>query len=308
MGTYILRKGVAQLSDLSDGYQAMGHGLFSNPYPVGKTFYVNYGGNDSASGLDPAEPLLTITRALALCTNDKHDTIVVMNWWLNEDCPIVLNKRHVSIVAAPSGANWVGGTPGCPAIQVAAAGDTVCMTFAERDIAIKGFIFDGGASGACIDFSAGAGYVRQGIYNCQFTSAAYGIDGLSGSTYCPSHYLTIKDCLFHPDLTSGGIRLGSNGSWPLIENNFFEQTPGPQISITGAHAGGRIINNIHSLDSDTAGEAITLGASPSRYVVMGNRANDAGITAMSANPFVDGGTDNIWLDNYRCNAVLLPGG
>jgi len=305
-----MKKGVSTLGDLKDGGQAYGHGCYANAYPppASTTYYVNYGGNDSASGLDPAEPLLTITEAVSKCTNDRHDTIVVMNYWLNEDGPITINKRHVSVVGSHSGANWFGGAPAAPAIMLNAAGDTQVLILAERDIAIANFVFDSGASYAAITFTGGAGYVRQGIFNCQFTSGKYGIESTAGSSYQPSHYLTIKNCWFHPDLTSGGILLGSNGSWPLIENCWFEQVPGPQINVTGAHAGGRILYNMHSLDSDTAGEAITLGSNPSRYYVQGNRANDAGITAMTANPFVDGGVDNIWVDNYRCNAVLLPGG
>lgn len=304
---YIMRTGVSEIGDLADGYSAKGHGIYANSYPTGKTFYVNYGGNDSESGLDPAAPLLTITKAVSLCTDDKHDTIVVMNYWLNEDGPITINKRHVSLVGAKSGANWFGGTPSAPAIMLNASGDTQVLILAERDIAVANFVFDPGASYAAITFTGGAGFVRQGIFNCQFTSGKYGIEGTAGSSYQPSHYLTIKNCWFHPDLTTGGILLGSNGSWPLIENCWFEQVPGPQISITGAHAGGRIINNLHSLDSDTAGEAITLGANPSRYFVMGNRANDAGTANMSNNPYVDAGVDNIWLDNYTGKTIEQPG-
>ncbi|MCK5643813.1 MAG: hypothetical protein KAJ19_23640 [Gammaproteobacteria bacterium] len=305
--TYIMRKGVSQLSDLSDGYQAMGHGAYSNTYPTGKTFYVNYGGNDSASGLDPADPLLTITAANALCTSDKHDTIVVMNYWLNEDGPITLNKRHTTLVGAKSGANWFGGAPAAPAIMLNVAGDTQVLILAERDIAVANFVFDSGASYAAITFTGGAGFVRQGIFNCQFTSGKYGIEGTAGSSYQPSHYLTIKNCIFHPDLTTGGILLGSNGSWPLIENCFFEQVPGPQISITGGSAGGRIINNVFSLDSDTAGEAITLAGSPTRWVIHGNAANDAGTADITACPYVDAGTDNIWIANYTGITLEQPG-
>lgn len=309
-GPYIMRKGVSEVGDLSDGHQAKGHGLYlpSYPAPPAKVFYVNYGGNDSESGLDPEAPLLTLTQAISLCTDDKHDTIVVMNWWQNESGPVTVNKRHLSIVAAKSGANWFGGSADFPAIQLEATGDTAFFQIAERDIAISGFRILGGASYGGIEFTGGAGYVRIGIFNNEFWSGKYGIHGAAGSTYQPSHRLTIKGNIFHSGCTTQGILLGSNGSWVNIENNFFETCPGPQIEISGGMAAGRILNNLHSLDSDTAGEAITLGAACSRMVVMGNRANDAGITAMTANPFVDGGTDNHWMDNYRCNAVLLPGG
>lgn len=272
--------------------------------PKSNVYFVDYNnGSDNNPGTARENPLESITAAIAKCNDDHGDVIFVTSPVHVEDWPITVNKRGVSIF----------GLPGDPLGQQphtwfypTTAGVSVFLLDAS-DVHIYNFMFWGAAGFPCIYFSEGGYPVRIGIHNCHFTQGTYGID-TPAAVDSPAHYLSITDCFFDPALTVGGIRLRSNGSWPLIKGCFFEQVPGPQISITGGMAGGRILDNLFSLDSDTAGEAITLGASPVRWVVDGNKANDAGITAMVANPFVDAGVDNIWLANYRCNAVLLPGG
>lgn len=163
----------------------------------------------------------------------------------------------------------------------------------------------GGASGPCVDFGTGATLVRNVIRNCYFWSGTWGVQDGPAAADQPSHYMSIVGCGFGPGLTVGGINLRSNGSWHLIDNCFFEDVPGPNILINGSSkAGGRITDCLFGLDSDTAGEAITM-TTGTRWVIKGNRANNQGITAMSAIPWVEGG-NNVWLDNYRGDAVVLP--
>lgn len=274
---------------------------------IGTThWYVDYvHGDDGHSGDRVEKPLATLTEAVARATDDTYDIIhVICAVHIGEVIPVVVNKRSVEIVGMQGA--YPGGQPACWLIPV---DDNPYFTISAGDVQIKDFFITGGASGPCINFGAGAGNVRIGIHNCYFAMGTFGIHSVGTASYRPAHHLAITNCQFENSLSLGGIHLGSNGSWPLIYNNHFDQCPGPQLDMTDFHGfGGKIFDNHFALDSDTAGEAITIGVNAGRNIFKGNRANDAGITAMAANPFVDNGVANHWFDNYRCNAVLLPGG
>lgn len=267
-------------------------------HPQGDIFYVHAQlGSNSSAGDRREKPFETIAYALTQCADDHNDIIKVTTSIQVEDQPIVVNKRGVQIHGLPINTPGIPQQARCwlfPDGHVAGG----VFTLGAGDIVLKDFMLWGTAGQPCIDFDAEATAVRQVIRNCSFHVGSYGIQTGPGVN-TPSHYLNILDCFFDPALSSGGILLASNGSWPLIANCFFELTPGPQISITGGMAGGRILDCIHMLDSDTQGEAITLGGGPTRWVVKNNVANDATVAAMTANPFQDDGTDNMWIGNSK---------
>ena len=266
----------------------------------GNVFYVNYGGDDTNDGLTPSRPFLTLTAAVAACTSDRHDLIVVLNWWLNEVCPIVLDKRMITIVGALSG------SVAQPAIQIAADGDTDVFTFSERDIAIHNFILVAGATGAGVGYTAGAGMVRQGVYNCEFFTGQDGVRSLAVTA--PANNCCVKDCTFiGSGLTRDGIRLAGNSAFWQLENNLFDALPGIGINVIGGEGAGRILDNRFMLPSNTQGKAITLGGTCVRWMVDGNTAN-YGVTTMVANPYEDssGGAGNNWLTNWNGTAETDP--
>ena len=268
---------------------------------MGSVFYVNFGGSDAADGLTPARPLLTLTAAIAACTDDRHDLIVVLNWWQNEACPIVLNKRHVTIVGAKSGSDCSYGSS-----LIEATGDTDVFTFAERDIAIHNLIINAGATSAGCNFSAGAGFVRQGIYNCYFRSSQEGI--LAPGVNAPAEQLTVQGCFFEGSVTGNGILYNSNGPFAVFKDNIFDSIPGIAFHANGAAGACKVLNNTFAVDSDVAGRAITLANSTTRWLVDGNRAN-FGNTAMAQNPFEDtsaAGVQNNWVLNYRNITATMP--
>ena len=269
--------------------------------PNANVYFVDYNnGSDDNPGTKREQPLESIAAAVALCSDAQGDVIYVTSSVHVEDLPIVIDVQGVYVIGLPGQVP----TQQC-GTWIYPLSDSPVFTLSAGDVKIFNFMIWGGASGAAVNFGAGATNVRNGIHNCYFWSGTWGIqDGAAANT--PSHYLSITGCGFGPSLSVGGINLRSNGSWHLIENCFFEQTPGPQILIDGfAKAGGRVLNCLHSLDSDTAGDAITLSTG-TRWVFMGNRANDRGVTAMAAIPWVDSVATNVWMDNYRCNAVVLP--
>ena len=270
--------------------------------PRSKVYFVDYNnGSDDNCGTKREKPLESIAAAIDLCEDARGDTIYVTSpVHVEETLPIVIDKQGVTIIGLP------GQVPTQqPGTWIFPLSDDPMFTLAAGDATIENFMLWGGASGPAVDFGAHATNVRNGIHNCYLWSGTWGIqDGAAVNT--PSHYLTISGCGFGPGLTVGGINLRSNGSWHLIDNCFFELVPGPNILINGyTKAGGRITNCLFGLDSDTAGEAITISTG-TRWVISGNRANDQGVTAMSAIPWVDSVGTNVWMDNYRCSAVVLP--
>ena len=266
----------------------------------GNVFYVNFGGSDANDGLTPSRPFLTLTAAIAACTSDRHDLIVVLNWWLNEACPIVVDKRMVTIVGAESG------SLAQPALQIASEGDTQIFEIAERDVAIHNFILDGTLSinHGCVEFTAGAGMVRQGLYNCYFRGANFGV--WSDVNSAPATHLCVSNCYFESTLLTDGILIAGNVAFATFRDNIFDAIPGIGINVTGGPGAGQILDNRFILPSNTQGKAITLGGTSVRWMVDGNHAN-YGVTEMAANPYEDSSAAvNNWLTNWKVTASTIP--
>lgn len=296
--------GVLQPGQWGIAGSATPYGLKFVPMAMrGQVFYVNYGGDDNNNGLSTNAPFLTLTAALAACTDDLHDIIYVLNWWLNEAGPIVCNKRMVTIVGAPSG------SLAQPAIQIADSGVSAAMfNIATRDVIIQNFIIQGGATNAAVEFTAGAGNVRGGLYNCYFRACQYGVHADGNLT--PSEQLTVAGCYFEGSLTAGGILYNSNGPFCQFSNNVFDALPGIGISVTNGPGAGRILNNIFALDSNVNGRAINMGGTSNRWLIDGNHANFAD-TTMGNNPYQDvsvpaGGVANNWGSNWNGTGLTDP--
>ena len=272
----------------------------------GNIFYVNYyTGTDTTSwkqGTKASRPFKTITFALTQCDDDDNDIIYVTTHVQVEAQPIVVNKRAVQIIGLPRNTPhaqqarcWI-----FPDAHVTGG----VFTIGAGDVVIKNFMFWSTAGQPCIDFTSEATAVRITIDQCSFHVGSWGIQtGVLGVAVinAPSHYLTITNCLFDPNLSVGGIDLSSDGSWNLIADNFFELVPGPVIHMQMASSGGRILRNHFVLDSDTAGEAITLSTG-TRWLIADNIANDAAPDSITANPYTDTPNTHVWARNVKGGA------
>ncbi len=270
--------------------------MFDNVWFVDSSY-----GDDGNKGNRREKPLATIAAALLKCSHEHMDAIYVLQRvHVGDTYPISVAVQAVHIIGNPPPVR--GQTPGT---QLNAQADTgACFTLNGNDIRIENFDILGGASYPCINFVAGWETQRISIINCQFQTGTWGVYA-GDATMQPNHRLSIKDCVFGPSgLSVGGIYLGSNGSWYMVEGCFFDLVPGPQISVAGnAKAAGRILKNLFVLDSDTAGEAITFsGAAHSRWVIADNIANDAANGAITANPYTDGSDGNVWARNVKGGA------
>lgn len=276
-------------------------GLSNSTVPgsnLGDVFYLDgVAGSNSNSGLTPDKPKLTMTAALALCTNDHTDTIVVLDYWqpAGETWPINVNKSKVRIVGSPSG------SPQRPWACMKPPGDTACLSISANDVFIESLYFEAGAAHGGIEFSGGV--CRVGIKSCYF---AIGANGILDSANGVGFSLEIWDCYFLQALTAQGIYINDDPAFAYIHDNIFSRVQGVAIEAT-AGGRGQIVRNIIALPSNTAGMAITLGASCYGWLVDGNHAN-YGDTAMGNNPYTDSAAAgaNDWLLNYHAATAVLP--
>jgi len=264
-------------------------GMGSTFWPgAGNVYYLDgVAGLNANSGLTPSAPKLTLTAALALCTNDADDYILVKDYWqpAGETWPVVVNKSKVHIVCVRSGSYR-------PWAAAAAPADTAVLSIAANDVRIDGFYFDAGATHGAIEFTGNC--ARVGIYNCYFGTGAYGILDEAGGIEMG---LEIAGCYFQQSLTAGGIYLNDDGPFNRIHDNVFDQIAGEAINVATGGA-PQIYNNLIACGSDTEGLGITLGAGVTRALVMNNSAN-FGNADMVANPFQDDAAEDVnhWANN-----------
>jgi len=264
---------------------------------LGAVVYVDgCAGSDSNSGLDPTHPLLTIAAALALCTNDQNDTIVVLDYYeLESDVAVTINKSKVTIVGSEGGCKDRSWT--C----IHATADTACFIVAANDVRIHQFYFDAGAAHGGVEFSGNR--CRIGVFDCYFGTGAYGVYDAPGGV---AFSLEVANCFFQQSLTSHSIYINDDPAHCFFHHNMFDQAQGDAINIVQG-GGLRVCDNTIACGADAQGRGITLGASVTRCLCARNYAN-FGDTDMAANPFEDGAAAGInhWMGNMKGITLIQP--
>lgn len=264
---------------------------------LGAVLYVDgCAGSDSNSGLDPTHPLLTIAAALALCTNDLNDTIVILDYYnMESDLAVTINKSKVTLVGSEGGCKDRSWT--C----LHATADTACLIVAANDVRIHQLYFDAGASHGGVEFSGAK--CRIGIYDCWFGSGAYGVYSAPGGV---AFSLEVANNFFCQSLTGHSIYINDDPAFFYIHHNMFDQAQGDAINVVQG-GGGRICDNTIACGADAQGRGITLGASVTRCLCARNDAN-FGDADMAANPFEDGAAadTNHWVNNMKGITLIHP--
>ena len=287
---------------------------------AGLVVYVNGGSegptDNAYDGLTPSTPKQTITAALALCTSNNNDYVVILNYGANgraqETWPIDVNKTLVHIVGVGTvGQKW-------PVVRVAApgAGDTANPAFSVTAgrVEIANLEIGGGDTAGGIHPTNAGGVWGLTVHDCFFgvTGDSTGQDGIRVPAGSAAPYLTVYGCRFGHYLTRDGIRYDANGTRSMIgvpgeKANYFHNLPGICINIASAVTEPGVFNNWMAVIDDTQGHGITLATAVSGAWVMGNTAN-FGDADMVANPFEDGaaGDANTWANNYKGITIIHP--
>ncbi len=285
-----------------------GGGLASSLRPganQGNVFYVDGTGPDTNDGLTPLTPFASFLAALAACTNDRNDTIVVLDYWSagTEAWPIVVDKNMVSIIGVPdAGAPW-------PQINV--TGDVAGLSITGRGVEIAGLSINAGATHGCIEI--GASVWGTEIHHCWFGEAGTGQDGIRDVAPFDAVYLKIWGNRFGAGLTRNGVRIDHNATRGMIgapgmEPNLFHALSDVCIYVNNTMAQGWICDNRFALDSDVQGRAITLDATAVDGAFIDGNSAHFGDTIMAQVPYLDSsaGGSNHWGLNYQGNTLVLP--
>jgi len=266
-------------------------------------YYVDGNGPDTNDGRTPTTPLASIKAALALCTNDRNDTIVVLDYWAagTETWPITVDKSMVSIIGVPlGGAIWP---------QVNPPGDTAGILVTAAGVEICYLSVNGGATHGAIEFTPTAVWGSE-VHHCFFGEMGTAQDGIR----MEGPYSKVWACRFGLGLTRDGVRVGTNATRgmvgvPGLEPNWFRGVPGVAINATNQFSQGGIFDNRIAIPADTAGAAITLANTVAGVHIDGNSAIFGENQAGDNNPYLDnaGADANHWGRNYWGNIMTIPG-
>ena len=286
-------------------------------------------GNDSAAdyGQFPDAPLLTITKAISLCTTQANDYIFILNYPATapaETWPIAIGKERVHILGVHQAM-----IPNFKIVSPYATADTAVFSFesygayCELGHLIMGCGNASSTRGA-IEMHTG-GLWGNWIHNCGFgltnrsgTNAAYGISvgGLvAGEPAGEIVYGLIEDNIFGALISADGIYVpnvpfvGPNSCCGTVirRNRFAVAGIGINVLHTVADfKSGGIFDNYFEMSSDVAGKGITF-ASGAKGAVHGNVGVMMDGAAPTNNPFSDAGTGMGWGINYQGGTALLAG-
>lgn len=295
------------------GTDTAGANLTAKNEMLGTVFYVDgTSGVDTNTGRTKDTPLLTVTAALAKCTNSKGDVIQIIRNSptsppATETFPIAVNKSNVTIrgTLSPHGAILSDSGIGSDAQNEA------CFEIGAHYVTIEDLylgIANEGSNGGIIEFNGTNSYFGTNIRRCTFDTqyiAAYGIL----ATY-DQPYLLVEDCVFgRHDIagyTTANIYVG-NGTAMMLRGNTFVCVTAIGISLAATCGNVTVLDNRFSCASNTVGMAITCADGSSGNYFDGNRAN-FGITAMANNPYRDLNNDNsnTWGTNYKGGVAVMP--
>lgn len=269
------------------------------------------GGDDSAAnyGQTPDTPLLTLTYALSLCTDEKNDFIFLLDYYqpTGETWPISIAKGLVHIIGISQ--------RGCPWPWVQPSGDVAAfsLTTGAKHVEIAGLDIGAGATAACISMDT-SGLWGLHVHDCTLggqnsMSGKYGINMASGEII---HGL-IENCKFGGGLTADGICVPTNAGpnsvkGTVIQNNIF-RVDGVGINVldtTAAFHDGGILNNKFVMSADTDGKGVDFASGATGFVD-GNVGVMEDGAAPTNNPFKDAGTGMGWGINYKGGTALLAG-
>ena len=289
---------------------------------VGEIFHVNtasatFPGDDGNSGLDFEHPLLTITAALAKCVANRHDYILIWDYWQasGETWPISVDKNAVHILGVT--------VPGLPFPAIHPPSDTGAfqLTSSGQYGEIAYLTIGGGSSHGGIKMGNSGqvdGFnIHHNVFGHEFFGTPLnGIEQPVGSSR-GGYGVKINDNIFLGDLANVGGKITGNAidllkittePWRNIQiehNQFLGCAVGINMTLG---LGGQILNNKFVIADSGDGEAIALLAGTLGMMVDGNVAMNGGDAAIGQQPYVDvaATNKNHWGVNWTTNAVDLP--
>jgi polygalacturonase len=186
------------LTHFPHGVSSFGVPVLGSPtlVPGAKVFFVDgTNGNDSNAGEDPEEAFKTITKAVAECTDDQGDTILVMPGAYAE--LVVVDKSRVRLYGFN---NCVGGPWMVRINPASSTSTTATITVKARDVEIAGLCVagnhDAGYNTASIFLDGDNEGTRAYVHNCTIEQLTPANGVRSDGIKVVGDRHTITDCLF----------------------------------------------------------------------------------------------------------------
>lgn len=189
---------------------------------IGRIFFVDpSSGNDSADGQDPERPLLTLNAAIALCTADQGDFIIVFPGSHAVSAQVVFNVRGITVSAVEfgspdeeaaesftvnAGSSLTSGSPA----KILDPCTIIGLGFQGRDLTAEDLLIDCEEAGG---FNGGFNQLINCRFGVWYGAVDYGIRMVGGAIN------KVIECSF--DGLFGGFDIGAIG----MENDTGGITP-----------------------------------------------------------------------------------
>lgn len=284
---------------------------------VGQTFYVGgLNASNNNTGKNYGNPLLTMAAALALCVDQNHDYIFVLDYWRpsGETWPIPITKDHIHIIG-------VGGQPGLPWPAVHPSTDVAAFQLYSSGQygEIAGLTIGGGNSHGGIDWQnegqVDGFWIHHNIFGHQWFGTPKSAILQPAAASRGGYGCVIEDNVIMGDLANCGGGITGNGIDMLGAVMSYDLTirrnrlMGCAININLIKVtNGMILDNRGICADSVDGELVSLLAACRGCMVDGNRAMNGGDAAMTKEPYRDvaATNKNHWGVNYTTDAVDLP--
>lgn len=246
-------------------------------YGDSRAFYVqpdHLEATDDNSGEDPAHPLATIARAIALARAYMGDVIYVMgsdSWQYGagtqtgivESVIVPVTKPGIAIIGVGKGAPGVYWRP--------SAANGWCLTIRALDVVVKGFTFWGGiglANGIYCEWNGPTAFGE----NTLIEECTFGDGIVTGIQLEYAYYVHVKNCHFDRCNTYGVYSDPAHtaSAYCHIEKNWFHDC-GAAISVVEADSflieGNKIYNANAQGGALATNEGINTGSGQNNIVV-----------------------------------------
>lgn len=288
-----------------NGYQGTEFTTFLQGKQVGNVYFVDGGSTGLAAGhagTSPNTACLTLTAALAKCTDGNNDFIFVLNYGsagrTAETWPIVVSKSMVHIIGTtgkPSGM-WATVTAtgeNKDAFNIATAGGHCEIAWLEI-----GGTAAGSGSGINVGITPAGAPWGLHVHDCWFGVAdGAGANGIYVPSGCDAPQMAIERCRFGDALTGTGIKISGVCTRGTITDNVFTRTP---VGILLSGTSVFVARNYIAMGSDAAGKGMNVATTAAKCYITDNQGTFGDAAATNC-PFLENNSTDVndWGLNYQ---------
>ena len=217
--TYILRKGIATLNDLVDGYSAI-MATANDVYYVDKS---HANASDGNEGKDPNKPMLTIAGGYGRCADGRGDVVFIKGLDRYRENQLSVTKEAISFIGAGWGTEWnrTSSQTGDYVLKVMDADQVnICNMHLSGQDQSEDVIYYG--QDASNEGGANCGIIENCLISCSWWTATP-TGTKTGLYLARATFMRIRNNFFYACPIGLTIVDGGEGSSHglIVENNYF---------------------------------------------------------------------------------------